>query len=364
MLQAYRVSLRFVLNHRLSTMVVSGLILIITLILFMTFSYGFLPSEDIGQIFGFTEGAQGISFEAMKRHQLKVMEVVQQDPNVHSFSSTVGAGGPSPTGNLGRIFITLKPRSERKLHTDEVIQQLRPKLSKILGIQVFLQNPPPIRIGGQLTKAQYQFTLQSPEIKELYEHAPKLEAKIRELQGVQDVTSDLQIKNPQVNIEIDRDKASALGVTAHPIEDALYSAYGSRQISTIYTSINQYQVIIELEPQYQMDPSSLSMLYIRSSNGHLVPLSAVANLRPAFDPLSINHLGQLPSVTISFNIKPGVSLGDVVSAVEKNSQGHTAPYDQHGVSRKRSGVSGVNKRNGPPSDHGHCDHLYCLRNSL
>jgi len=325
MLHAYRVSLRFVLNHRLATMVISGLILVLTLILFMIFSYGFLPSEDIGQIFGFTEGAQGISFEAMKKHQLKVMEVVQQDPNVHSFSSTVGAGGPSPTGNLGRIFITLKPRSERELHADEVIQQLRPKLAKIPGIKVFLQNPPPLRIGGQLTKAQYQFTLQSPEIKELYEHAPKLEAKIRELPGVQDVTSDLQIENPQVNIEIDRDKASALGVTANQIEDALYSAYGSRQVSTIYTSINQYQVIIELEPRYQMDPSSLSLLYIRSSNGHLVPLNAVVTLRPGLGPLSINHLGQLPSVTLSFNIKPGVSLGDVVSAVEKTARATLPP---------------------------------------
>lgn len=320
MLQAYRVSLKFVLNHRFATMVISGLILILTIVLFMTFSYGFLPSEDIGQIFAFTEGAQGISFEGMKRNQLKVMEVIQQDPDVHSFSATVGAGGPSPTGNLGRIFITLKPRSERKLHADEVIQKLRPKLAEIPGIKVFLQNPPPIRIGGQLTKAQYQFTLQSPDIKELYDHAPKLEAKIRELPGVQDVTSDLQIEKPQVNIEIDRDKASALGVTANQIEDALYSAYGSRQISTIYTSINQYQVIIELEPQYQMDPSSLSLLYIRSSNGHLVPLNAVASLRHGLGPLSINHLGQLPSVTISFNIKPGVSLGDVVSGVEKTAR--------------------------------------------
>jgi len=317
MLQAYRVSLQFVLKHRLATLILSFLILAVTLALFMTFSYGFLPSEDIGQIFGFTEGAQGISFEGMKQHQLAVMEIVQQDPNVHSFSSTVGAGGPTPTGNMGRIFITLKPRSERKLHAEEVIQQLRPKLSKIPGIQVFLQNPPPIRIGGQLTKAQYQFTLQSPDIRELYEHAPRLEAKMKELPGIQDVTSDLQIKNPQVNIEIDRDKASALGVTANQIEDTLYSAYGSRQISTIYTSINQYPVIIELEPQYQVDPSSLSILYVRSSNGHLIPLSAVANLRPGLGPLSINHLGQLPSVTISFNIKPGVSLGDVVLAVEK-----------------------------------------------
>jgi HAE1 family hydrophobic/amphiphilic exporter-1 len=317
MLQAYRASLRFVLNHRLSTMVIYNLLFVFTILLFMTFSYGFLPSEDIGQIFGFTEAAEGISFESMKQHQLAVAEIVRQDPNVDSFSSQVGAGGPSPTGNLGRIFITLKPRSERKLNADEVIQELRPKLAQIVGIQVFLQNPPPIRIGGQLTKSQYQITLQSPEIKELYEHAPILEARMRELPGLQDVTSDLQIKSPQVNIEINRDKASAHRVTANQIEDALYSAYGARQISTIYTSINQYQVIIELEPQYQLDPSALSMLYIRSSTGQLVPLNAVADLTRSLGPLSLNHLGQLPSVTISFNIKPGVSLGDAVAAVEK-----------------------------------------------
>jgi HAE1 family hydrophobic/amphiphilic exporter-1 len=309
-----------VLNHRLATIVFSNLIVVVTVLLFMTFSYGFLPSEDIGQIFGFTEAAQGISFESMKQHQLTVMEIVRQDPNVDSFVSTAGAGGPSPTGNLGRIFVTLKPRSKRKLNADEVIQELRPKLAKIPGIQAFLQNPPPIRIGGQLTKGQYQFTLQSPEIKELYEYAPRLEAKIRELPGLQDVNSDLQIKNPQVNIEIDRDKASALHVTANQIEDALYSAYGARQISTIYTPINQYQVIIELEPQFQTDPSALSLLYIRSSTGQLVPLNTVANLSPGLGPLSLNHLGQLPSVTISFNIKPGVSLGDVVAAVEKTAR--------------------------------------------
>jgi HAE1 family hydrophobic/amphiphilic exporter-1 len=317
MLHAYRRSLRFVLNHRLATLVLYNFIFVFTILLFMTFSYGFLPSEDIGQIFGFTEAAEGISFESMVQHQLAVAEIVRQDLNVDSFSSQAGAGGPSPTGNLGRIFITLKPRSKRRLNADEVIQELRPKLATVPGIQVFLQNPPPIRIGGQLTKSQYQITLQSPEIKELHEHAPILEAKMRELPGLQDVTSDLQIKSPQVNVEIDRDKASALHVTATQIEDALYSAYGARQISTIYTPINQYQVIIELEPQYQLDPSALSLLYIRSSNGQLVPLNAVANLSRSLGPLSLNHLGQLPSVTISFNIKPGVSLGDAVAAVEK-----------------------------------------------
>jgi HAE1 family hydrophobic/amphiphilic exporter-1 len=217
-------------------------------------------------------------------------------------------------------MIALKPRSKRKLNADQVIQELRPKLTKIPGIQIFLQNPPPIPVGGMMSKSQYQFTLQSPEVKELYQYAPVLEAKLRELSELQDVTSDLQIKNPQVNIEIDRDKASALRVTANQIEDALYSAYGTRQISTIYTSINQYPVIVELEPQYQMDPSALAMLYIRSSTGQLVPLNAVANLSSSLGPLSINHLGQLPSITISFNIKPGTSLGDAVTGVEKTAR--------------------------------------------
>jgi len=317
MLQAYRWSLRFVLNHRLATFVISNLIFAVTILLFMTFPYGFLPSEDIGRIFGFTEASEGISFESMKQHQIAVAEIVRQDPNVDSLSSTAGAGGPSVTGNIGRLLITLKPRSQRRLNADEVIQELRLKLAKVPGIQVFLQNPPPLRIGGMLTKSQYQFALQSAEIKELYEHAPIFEAKMRELPGLQDVTSDLQIKNPQVNIEIDRDKASSLRLTANQIEDALYSAYGARQISTIYTPINQYKVIIELEPQYQLDPSALSMLYIRSSTGQLVPLNTVANLSRGLGPLSLNHIGQLPSVTISFNLKPGFSLGDAVTAVEK-----------------------------------------------
>jgi HAE1 family hydrophobic/amphiphilic exporter-1 len=320
MLKAYRLSLRFVLNHRLTTFVLSLLLLVVTILLFMSFSYGFLPSEDIGQIFGLTEAAQGISFDSMKQHQSAVADIIRQDPNVDSVSSTAGAGGPQATGNVGRIQIALKPRSERKLDADEVIQGLRPKLAKIPGIQTFLQNPPPIPIGGMMTKAQYQFTLQSPDVKELYRYTPVLEAKLSELPALQDVTSDLQIKNPQVNIEINRDKASALRVTANQIEDALYSAYGTRQISAIYTSINQYPVIIELEPQYQMDPSALPMLYVRSSSGQLVPLNVVANLSPSLGPLSINHLGQLPSVTLSFNVKPAISLGDAVTEVEKTAR--------------------------------------------
>jgi len=223
------------------------------------------------------------------------------------------------SGNTGRIFIRLIPRSQRP-GAEEIIQQLRPEIAKIPGIRVFPQILPPIRIGGMLTKSQYQLTLQSPDIKDLYHYAPLLEDKMRTLPGLQDVTSDLQIKNPQVNVEINRDKASTLGVTAQQIEDTLYYAYGSRQISTIYAPNNEYDVIMELEPRYQMDPTALQWLYVRSGKGQLVPLDALASLTRTLGPLTINHSGQLPAVTISFNLKPGAALGDAVAAVEKLSR--------------------------------------------
>jgi len=278
---------------------------------------GFLPSEDTGQIFAFTEAAQGISFEDMVKHQKELAAIVSKDPNISAFMSAVGASGISVANNTGRIFMRLKPRSERKLSADEIIQELRSKVARVVGIQMFMQNLPPIRIGGMLTKSQYQFALQSPDTNELYRSAMQLESKMRALPELQDVTSDLQIKNPQVNVDIDRDKASALGITANQIEDALYYAYGSRQVSTIYAPNNQYQVILELEPEYQMDPSALSMLYIHSNNGQLVPLNTLATLTQDVGPLTVNHLGQLPAVTISFNLKPDVSLGDAVNIVGK-----------------------------------------------
>ena len=319
MLHVYEWSLQRVLTHRLTTLVIAGLLLLATGYLFMLMPKGFLPSEDTDQIFGFTEAAQGISFEAMVRHQRALAALVQQEPNVDSFMSSVGSfsGGAS---NTGRIFIRLKPRSQRHLSVDEIIQELRPKLATLPGIRVFMQNLPPIRIGGQLTKSLYQFSLQSPDTDELYRYATLLESKLREVRDLQDVTSDLQIKNPHVNIEIDRDKASALGVSAQQVEDALFTAYASRQISTILTPNNEYQVIVELEPQYQKDPSVLPLLYIRSSSGQLVPLDAVGSLTPSLGPLTVNHLGQIPSVTLSFNLRPGVSLGDAIAVVDKLSR--------------------------------------------
>ncbi len=317
MLRGYDVSLQYALRHRLATMALSLFLVVATGYLFVKIPKGFLPSEDTGSIFIFTEAAEGISYEAMVQHQRLLADIVSQDKYVDNVMSSVGGGSASVAGNTnqGRIFIRLKPRATRP-HVDQVIEELRPKLATVPGVKAYMQNLPPIRIGGQLTKSLYQFTLQSPDTEELYRSATLLEAKWRDVPGLQDVASDLQIKNPQINVVIDRDKASALGVSAQQVEDALYTAYGTRQISTIYAPNNEYRVIMELAPLYQRDPSALSLLYIRSNSGQLVPLNAVAGLTATLGPLSVNHLGQLPAVTLSFNLKPGVSLGDAVKRVD------------------------------------------------
>jgi HAE1 family hydrophobic/amphiphilic exporter-1 len=316
MLKSYDWTLRRVMKHHVITTMVSALVFAATIYLFSRIPMGFIPSEDTNQIFGSTEAAQDISFEGMIKHQRQVAEIVSKDPNVESFMSSVGAGGPNATGNAGRVYMRLKPRSERKLSADEVIQELRPKLAAIPGINVYLQNPPTIRLGGSLSKSLYQFTLQDADIKELYEWAPKMEARMKQSPGLQDVTSDLQITSPQVVVDIDRDKALALDVTADQIENSLYNAYGQRQISTIYTPTNQYWVIMQLEDKYQTDPTALSMLYVKSNSGKQIPLNTVARLRRTVGPLTVTHAGQLPSVTISFNLKPGVALGEAVNHIQ------------------------------------------------
>jgi len=320
----YKLSLSVVIRYRRTVIGVTIVLTLATGWLFTKMPMGFLPTEDTGQIFAFTEAAQGISFDDMVRHQKQLAEIVSKDPNIDQFMSAIGGGGLSVASNSGRIFMRLKPHDQRKLSADQIIQELRPKVSKVPGIMMFMQNLPSIRIGGTLTKSQYQFTLQSPDTDELYRSAMALEAKMKTITQLQDVTSDLQIKSPQVTVEIDRDKAAALGLSAQQIEDALYYAYGSRQVSTIYAPNNQYQVILELDPEYQMDPSALSMLYIRSSKASLVPLNTVAKLSRSLGPLTVNHLGQLPAVTISFNLKPGIALSDAVSLVQKTA-GETLP---------------------------------------
>ncbi len=316
-LHGYERTLQTVLNRRRTTMAVTVILTVVTMVLFMRMPTGFMPSEDTGQIFAFTEAAQGISFADMIKHQKELMDIVKRDPNVDAFMSAIGASGISVANNTGRMFMRLKPRSERKLSADEIIQELRPKVAQVPGIGMYMQNLPAIRIGGSLTKSPYQFTLQCPDTNELYRYATEFEAKMRALPQLQQVTSDLQIKNPQVNVEIDRDKAAALGLSAQQVEDALYYAYGSRQVSTIYAPNNQYQVILELEDRYQQDPSALAMLYVRSTGGQLVPLNTVATITRSLGPLTVNHQGQLPAVTISFDLKPGISLGDALPIVQK-----------------------------------------------
>jgi HAE1 family hydrophobic/amphiphilic exporter-1 len=319
LLRVYDRTLQVSLRHRFATFAVSMLVLAGTVYLYRTIPTGFLPDEDQGQIFMFTEGPQGISFDDMVKHQVALAKIVADQPYVDSFMSTVAGG------NAGRIFMRLTPRDQRK-SAMELVQDLRAKVAQVPGINAFPQVLPTIRIGGQLTKSQYQFTLQSPDTRELYTAAPQLESRLRTDQRLrqllQDVTSDLQMANPQVDIKIDRDKASTLGVTANQVEDALYTAYGMRQISTIYAPNNAYRVVMGVEDSYQREPGDLSNLYIRSSKADpatgtapLIPLNTVATLNRSLGPLSINHLGQLPAVTISFNLRPGVSLGDAVNAV-------------------------------------------------
>jgi HAE1 family hydrophobic/amphiphilic exporter-1 len=316
-LRAYDWTLKAVLRHRFATLVLSLALLGATLYVFVRIPKDFLSREDSGLIIGFTQAAQGISVESMREHQLAVTAIMMQDPNVATTFSLSGAAFAGTAGNSGIFFSQLKPHPGRRLSTDEVVDELRPKLMTVPGILAFIQNRPPIQIGGQLTKSPYQFTLQGTDSQQLYRESGVLLAKMSQLPSLQDVNTNLEIANPQVNVEIDRDKASALGVTAFQVEDALASAYGDRQVSTIFRPENEYRVIMELEPQFQRDPSALSSLYIRSSRGQLVALSAVAKLTQSLGPLAINHTGQLPSVTLSFGLKPGVALGDAVRQVEE-----------------------------------------------
>ncbi|MBI3127551.1 MAG: efflux RND transporter permease subunit [Candidatus Tectomicrobia bacterium] len=318
MFSLYKGSLGWVLRHRFSTLMVNLIVLVLTGFLFVKVSKGFIPDEDTSQIFVVTEAPQGTSFQALGERQQELARIAQRDPNIAQFFSGVGGPASASMGgqNFGRMFYRLVPPSERQLDVNGVIQVLRVKLSGVPGINVFMQNPPAIRIGGRLSKSLYQFTLQSPDLKELYSAAPLLENKLRALPELQDVTSDLQIKNPQLRVSLDRDKAASLGISAQQVEAALANAYGPRWISTIYAPNNQYRVLLELEPRFQADPAVLSKLYIQSQQRQLVPLATVASFTEDMGPQAIAHYGQLPAVTLSFNLRPGVSLGDAVSKVQ------------------------------------------------
>jgi len=315
-LGVYGRTLNWVMHHRRVAMAFSLGILIGTVVLYKAIPKGFLPSEDTGRVNGTTEAAQGTSYDEMVKRQQEVAAIVAKDTNISGFMSSVGGGGGANQSiNQGRFFIGLKPHDER-VTADEFIQELRAKLAHVPGMQVFFSNPPTIQIGARTSKGLYQFTMQSGDVDELYAASEKLVLAARKSRLLQDVTSDLQLGNPQASIVIDRERAASLGVTAEQIESALYNAYGSRQVSTIYAPDNQYWVEMELMPQYQTDLSALSLLHVRSATGAMVPLSAVANISRAVGPVAINHSGQLPAVTMSFNLPPGVSIGEAVAEVQ------------------------------------------------
>jgi HAE1 family hydrophobic/amphiphilic exporter-1 len=318
----YERCLKVVMRHQPETMVVSVLLLVATAYLYVIMPKGFLPSEDIEQFNATTEAVEGISFDGMVDHQKQVAEIVAQDPAVAYVMSQIG--GDVRSTNQGQLNVRLKPRAERP-QVEQVMQALRPRLAGVPGISVYMRNDPPIRIGGLQSKALFQFTMQSPDTQNLFKSAQEFQAKMRALPPLVDVSSDLQIRNPQVNVLIARDSASAVGITANQIEDALYSAYGLRQVSTILAPNNQYRVILELMPEYQRDANSISMLYVRAKTGQLVPLSGIAKLTNSLGPLSVNHLGQLPAVTISFNLKPGFSIGDAVNQINELARSNLPP---------------------------------------
>src|SRR5437763_894076 len=354
---SYRWTLEIALEHRALTLAICGVLFLVTIGLFYVIPKGFIPNDDTSQIVGYTEAAEGISFTEMSRHQEQIVDLIRKDPNVVGVLSTVGESDISAASNSGNILVLLKPVHDRHKDVEAIIQDLRPRLAQVPGMRIYLQNPPLVQVGGQVTKSPYQLTLQGPDRKELYASAEILMQKMQALPQLLDVASYIQTKNPQLNVDIDRDKASAVGVTAQQIEDALNDAYGTRQISTIYATSNEYQVILEVKPEYQTDPSALGRLYIhatagpatasavaqvqsamaapspvmvnsfqapagltqpnQTTTGRLVPLSTVATFSRSVGPLLVNHLSQLPSATISFKLKPGVSLSAATDDVQK-----------------------------------------------
>src|SRR5215470_9683626 len=352
MLGAYDRTLQVVLRHRGATMATFGIILALTAFLFIVVPKGFIPDQDTDQIAVTTEAAQGTSYDKLVEYQDRVADIIRRNPNVQALVSTIGGSASQTLGgpNLGQLVVHLKPRDERKQLANEIIAQLRPELHNVTGMQVYLQNPPTIRIGGQVSKSLYQYSMQSPNREALYEAARNMVKALGEVQGLEDLTSDLEVTSPQVNVDIDRDKAAALGVTANAIENAFYDAYGPRWVSTIYAPVNEYKVLLELAPQFQADPAALSLLYFKAAGnnaanaaaaattqtggataagpggaglaaggpatgGVVVPLDTLAKATQVIGPQTVNHYGQLPAVTISFGLAPGSSLGDVLSRV-------------------------------------------------
>jgi HAE1 family hydrophobic/amphiphilic exporter-1 len=315
----YGMSLRWTMRHRGLMLLGSIAVLALIGVIYKKVPQGFIPRQDTGVIFGNTRAPEGITFAELERRQKAVVEIVRKHPDVEAVQSSAGQGTGGVTGdNLGRIIIRLKPRIERKLGADQVIQELRRSfIGGAQGMRVFMNNPPSINIGGLIGNADYQMVVQGSDLKALYAEAQELEVKLREADFLREVSTSLELRNPEIQISILRDRAAALGVSPQQIETTLYNAYGGRQISTLYGETDQYFVLLELDPRFQKDINALRSLYVQSSSGRMVPIHAVADVKMGVGPVSVNHYGQLPSVILSFNLAPNVSVGEAVARVEQ-----------------------------------------------
>jgi hydrophobe/amphiphile efflux-1 (HAE1) family protein len=313
--ERYGRALKWMLRMRLWVMLLNLALIALTAVLIVVIPKGFFPDEDTGMIYAFTEASPDVSFMGMADLQQRAAAVLQKDPAIATVGSAIGGGGSSGL-NTGRMFISLKPENQRD-PIGKVIQRLRPELAKVPGITTYLQPVVSIRIGGRLSRTQYQYTLQDIDMEELYQWAPKLEDKFKGVPGLQDVASDLEATSPQMMIDIDRDLASRLGVSASAIETTLYGAFGQQYVTQIYAPLNTYHVVMEVAPQYQEDPSALSRLYVHGTGGQLIPISDFATLKPTTTTIAVNHQGQFPAVTISFNLAPGTSLGQAVDRIQQ-----------------------------------------------
>lgn len=318
MLKAYDVTLIWCLRHQVSVLVVFFATIGLTAWLYVIVPKDFLPAEDTGRLNVTTEGAQDASYENMVRHQAEVARILMDDPNIEGFMSQVGGGGSRRTSNAGQFVLKLKPKEERG-GTDirEVVRDLRRKVNRVTGMSATINNPPAIRIGGRSSKAEYQYTLQGLDLDQLYEVAQKFQDALSHEPGFLDVGSDADISSPQLVVQIDRNKAATVGISAEQIEVALASAFGQQQVTTIFTPSDQYKVILEVAPEFSRDPTALSNLYIRSTGGNLVPLGAVTTITNGVGPLTINHQGQLPAVTVTFNLTPEMALGAAIDRIRQ-----------------------------------------------
>jgi multidrug efflux pump len=313
---AYGATLRWVLKHQPGTLLVTVATLATTLLLYVVVPKGFFPVQDTGAILGVSEAAQSVSFSAMADRQQALAHVILQDPAVESLSSFIGIDGTNTTINSGHLQINLKPIEERHVNAGDIIRRLQPEIAKIQGITLFMQPVQDLSVDDRVSRTQYQYSIEDASADELNAWAPKLVDKLRTLPELRDVASDQQNQGLEASVVIDRDTASRFGITPQMIDDTLYDAFGQRQVSTMFTQLNQYHVVIEVAPQFQKSPDSLDMIYIRSANGSQVPLSQISRIEQKTTPLSINHQGQFPVVTLSFNLAPGGSLGDAVKAIK------------------------------------------------